>query len=226
MQLSLVLAFATIISTLQVGVSAQGFPVGPPGTAFFVKANANAVDKANALQKASNHFSNHADTNSANQGLQESVIFDKNHANANANNHGYQEAVSQADTAAHKNANQVAKGAVYFGRALREACFGDCVAGPVIPPSGFNNAKQDIDAGAHGSSLNKADQEQGSDAHNHADTKHIERHNIDQEGFTTSNANAKAGAHALSKANFFKLSQAEQARGVTQNNGLGLGYGR
>ncbi|ETV81675.1 hypothetical protein H257_05291 [Aphanomyces astaci] len=212
---------------------AVGFPVGPPGTDYFVKANANAVDKANNEQAASNHFANHVDSSAGNQGLRESVVFTKDRANAVANDRGFNDAIVKNDVVRKYDANQVAKGAVFFARRQLGdddlECGGGCGGGcggcggyvdAPIPPSGFNNAKQSADSLNKADSLNAANQGRASDAHKRADSKRVEKHNVDLEGFAEANAKSKSGAQALSKGNFFSKRQVDQARGVTQNNGL------
>ncbi|RHY22910.1 hypothetical protein DYB32_009360 [Aphanomyces invadans] len=202
-----------------------GFPVGPPGTAFFVKASANAVDKVNAEEAAASHFDNHVDSSAGNIGLREDVVFTKNHANAVANDRGFADAIAKKNAVQQYDANQVAKGAVFFGRRLDdlECGGGGCGGGYVddlIPPSGFNAAKQSAASLNKADALNAASQGRESDAHKRADSKVAERHNVDLEGFAESNAKSKAGAQALSKANFFRIRDVDQARGVVQNNGL------
>ncbi|RHY33198.1 hypothetical protein DYB32_003123 [Aphanomyces invadans] len=95
-----------------------GFPVGPPGTVYFVKAQAIAADKANTESAAANHFDNHVDSSAGNIGLQEDVVFMKNHASAAANDRGFDDAIAKKNAIQMYDANQVAKGAVFFGRRL------------------------------------------------------------------------------------------------------------
>lgn len=152
------------------------------------------------------------------------VAYDKNHANQEANDGGFQNAISENNAFNHKNANQIAKGAVFFGRRQLQydsECSGNCGDGYAgIPPSGFNNAKQTVDAANGANYFNQANQGRNSNAHKHANAKRIVQHNINQESFADANANSNAVANALSKGGFFSQKQAGQVRGVTQNNGL------
>ncbi|ETV96416.1 hypothetical protein H310_10562 [Aphanomyces invadans] len=217
---------ALYVSASQESPTVVGFPVGPPGTVYFVKANANAADKVNEEELATNHFSNHVASSAGNQGLREDVVFTKNKASAVANDRGFSDAIAKKNAVQKYDANQIAKGAVFFGRRLDDLecwgnkCGGGLYAADAIPPSGFNTAKQSVDALNKADALHAASQGRESDAHKRADSKVVERHNVDMEGFAESNAKSKAGAEALSKANFFRMRDVDQARGVTQNNGL------
>ncbi|CAK4711697.1 unnamed protein product, partial [Aphanomyces euteiches] len=196
-----------------------GFPVGVPGTSFFSNANANSAAKANNVQAADNHFNNHVDSNAGNQALQEDVVFVKNNANTVANDNGFQNAVSKNDAFNHNNAKQASNGAVFFGRRRQLGTDTECVGcGGVgiggIPPSGFDNAKQAVNAANGANYFNQANQGRDTNAHQGFNNKRVEKHNLDQESFGDVNANSDAAANALSKGNLINKNEANAARGV------------
>ncbi|EQC39469.1 hypothetical protein SDRG_02913 [Saprolegnia diclina VS20] len=220
-----------LVSLCLAATSAQPISaIGYPGNLFFAQVQTDAVAKANALQRASSNFANHADSNSGNVGVAKSFIVDSNHANQEANDRGYQDATAKNNALQKNNAATSANGAVLspWVRHLRGNCIGDSCGGGCFGngcggravPSALSAANKHADALNKGDSYNEANQGRASDARQHADTQYIEKSDINKKGYANANAKSEANAHALSKSNFFAAQNADQSQVVVENPGL------
>ncbi|OQR94084.1 hypothetical protein ACHHYP_01864 [Achlya hypogyna] len=209
--------------------------IGYPGNLFFASAKTNVQAKANSLQQADSNFNNHVDSNSGNTGVAKSLVINNNHASQEANDRGYQDATAKNDALTQARTDVNANGAVLSPWARRlQAYGGGCIGiscgglggcgGPNCGgvPSSLSAANKEADALNKGGTFSEANQGRASDAHQHAKTQHIEKTDINQEGYANANANSEANAHVLSAANFFAAQNANQNQVVVANPGLFL----